>query len=103
MYTITSDNGLEFAGHRAIAEALDAKFYFARPYASWQRGSNENANGLVRQYLPKGSDFAVVTDAELAHIMQRLNTRPRKCLGMKTPNQVFFGNKRALQLGVESK
>ena len=94
VHTITSDNGLEFAGHKAIAQALCAKFYFAHPYASWERGANENANGLVRQYLPKGADFTAVTDAELAHIMQRLNTRPRKCLDMKTPNEVFFGKHR---------
>jgi len=94
VHTITSDNGLEFAGHKAIAQALRAKFYFAHPYASWERGANENANGLVRQYLPKGADFTAVTDAELAHIMQRLNSRPRKCLDMKTPNEVFFGKHR---------
>jgi len=92
--TITSDNGLEFADHKAIARALGAEFYFAYPYASWQRGTNENANGLIRQYLPKGSDFAAVTDADLAFIMHRLNNRPRKCLNMKTPNEVFHGQRR---------
>lgn len=91
VHTITSDNGKEFARHEAIAEELDADFYFAHPYASWERGLNENTNGLIRQYFPKGGDFATITDQDIQHVMNRLNNRPRKCLGMKTPNQVFFG------------
>ena len=90
--TITFDNGKEFAGHEKIAKALKADCYFADPYSSWQRGSNENLNGLVRQYFPKKStDFTQVTDAEIAEIERRLNNRPRKRLGWKTPAQVFSG------------
>ncbi|MDD9864353.1 MAG: IS30 family transposase, partial [Gammaproteobacteria bacterium] len=96
--TLTSDNGREFAGHRSIAKALGAKFYFAHPYSSWERGSNENGNGLIRQYLPKGTDFTTVTKRDLCAVMDKLNNRPRKCLGMKTPNQVFFGIKPSVAL-----
>ena len=91
VHTITSDNGKEFARHEAIAEALNADFYFAHPYASWERGLNENTNGLIRQYFPKGHDFTTITQKEIQRVMDKLNNRPRKCLGMKTPNQVFFG------------
>lgn len=91
VHTITSDNGKEFARHEAIAEALDADFYFAHPYASWERGLNENTNGLIRQYFPKGCDFTTISDKDIQRAMNKLNNRPRKCLGMKTPNQVFFG------------
>lgn len=75
----------------AQAKHLDAPFFFAHPYSSWERGSNENANGLIRQYLPKDRDFTTITQAEINRVMDRLNNRPRKCLGIKTPNQVFFG------------
>ena len=88
--TITSDNGKEFAAHEAIAAEIGADFYFAHPYASWERGLNENSNGLVRQYFPKGRDFTSITDAEIEQVMERLNHRPRKTLGYQTPNQVFF-------------
>jgi IS30 family transposase len=91
VHTITSDNGKEFACHETIAEALDADFYFAHPYSSWERGLNENTNGLIRQYFPKGCDFTTITVKEIKAVMKKLNNRPRKCLGMKTPNQVFFG------------
>jgi len=89
--TMTSDNGKEFAYHESIAKQLEAKFYFAHPYASWERGLNENTNGLVRQYFPKKHDFTTITDEEIEMVMDKLNNRPRKCLGFKTPNQVFFG------------
>lgn len=90
--TITFDNGKEFAGHEKIAKVLKADCYFADPYSSWQRGSNENLNGLVRQYFPKKStDFTQVTDAEIAEVERKLNNRPRKRLGWKTPAQVFSG------------
>ena len=92
-HTITSDNGREFANHQQIAERLQAGFYFAHPYASWERGLNENTNGLVRQYFPKKSDFSKITDKEIRQVMERLNNRPRKTLGYKTPNQVFFKQK----------
>jgi transposase, IS30 family len=91
VHTITYDNGKEFSHHTEIASALDAKGYFAHPYHSWERGLNENMNGLIRQYLPKGKSFDDLTQADVRCIMDKLNNRPRKCLGYKTPNQVFFG------------
>jgi len=87
--TITADNGTEFAYHERISQALDIDFYFARPYASWERGLNENTNGLVRQYLNKGCDFSDITDNDLVVIMDKLNNRPRKTLNYMTPNEVF--------------
>ena len=88
-HTITSDNGKEFSGHKEISKALGVDFYFAHPYSSWERGSNENTNGLIRQYLSKGTEFESVNDAKCRFIMDRLNNRPRKCLGYRTPKQVF--------------
>lgn len=93
-HTITSDNGREFANHQEVALKLQASFYFAHPYSSWERGLNENTNGLVRQYFPKKSDFSKITDSDVQRVMDRLNNRPRKTLGYKTPNQVFFNQKR---------
>ena len=90
VYTVTSDNGREFARHEEIAAALKADFYFAHPYASWERGTNENTNGLIRQYFPKNRDFTTITQQEIDTAMERLNNRPRKRLGYQTPNQVFF-------------
>jgi len=90
VYTITSDNGKEFAQHEDIAQALNCNFYFAHAYSSYERGTNENTNGLIRQYFPKNRDFRTITDDEIIHAMKRLNNRPRKRLGFKTPNQVFF-------------
>ncbi|ENE4777098.1 IS30 family transposase [Klebsiella variicola] len=89
VYTLTADNGKEFAEHRLLAAALQAEVYFADPYSPWQCGSNENANGLVRQYLPRSLDFATITPAQLRHIEQRLNTRPRKRHRYKTPLGIF--------------
>ena len=89
--TMTSENGKEFAQHETIADRLKARFYFAHPYASWERGLNENTNGLIRQYFPKRHDFTTITQDQIDRVMDKLNNRPRKCLGMKTPNQVFFG------------
>ena len=77
--------GPEFARHKEIAKGLDAEFYFARPYHSWERGANENTNGLIRQYIPKGTDFSELTDEMLAEIEWKLNHRPRKSLGYRTP------------------
>ncbi|MEK9939892.1 MAG: IS30 family transposase, partial [Methylotenera sp.] len=88
--TITSDNGREFAGHEAVANALSADFYFAHPYASWERGTNENTHGLIRQYFPKDRDFRTITDEEINTAMRRLNHRPRKSHGFKTPHQLFL-------------
>ncbi len=98
VHTLTSDNGREFARHGDIAKALDAKFYFAHPYASWERGLNENTNGLIRQYFPKKHDFTTITEHQLEQVMDKLNNRPRKCLGFKTPNEVFFGIRPAVAL-----
>ena len=78
-----------FQAHSSLSKALDAKFYFARPYHSWERGLNEHTNGLVRQYLPKGTDFRSVTDAEVQAVEDLLNSRPRKALGFRTPEEVF--------------
>lgn len=89
--SITADNGKEFSDHIAISKALDAEFYFAHAYASWERGLNENTNGLVRQYFPKKSSFAAITTEDIDLVMERLNSRPRKCLGYKTPNELFLG------------
>lgn len=89
--TLTADNGKEFAEHKDIAKSLETDFYFAHPYASWERGTNENMNGLIRQYFPKHRDLRTVTHEEIQMAMNRLNNRPRKCLGYRTPNEVFFG------------
>jgi IS30 family transposase len=98
VHTITSDNGREFAGHEEIAATLKADFYFAHPYSSWERGTNENTNGLIRQYFPKNRDFTTITQQEIDTAMERLNNRPRKRLGYQTPNQVFFKSGVALQI-----
>jgi transposase, IS30 family len=87
--TMTFDNGKEFAGHSTIDTALNSTTYFADPFASWQRGSNENFNGLLRQYIPKKRALSTVTDKELRMIQDQLNNRPRKRLGFKTPSEVF--------------
>jgi IS30 family transposase len=89
VHTLTWDNGSEFAEHRIIDLGLGANSYFAMPYSSWQRGCNENLNGLLRQYLPKGCDLAQFTDDEIQQIENKLNRRPRKRLGFHTPDQVF--------------
>jgi transposase, IS30 family len=90
VHTITVDNGKEFCDHELIAEGLQALVYFAHPYASWERGLNENTNGLIRQYFPKKYDFTKITSAELQDVAALLNNRPRKTLGYRTPNEVFF-------------
>jgi IS30 family transposase len=84
--------GKEFADHATIDRALGSTAYFANPYSSWQRGSNENLNGLVRQYIPKSRPLSTVTDAELEKIERLLNNRPRKPLGYKTPLEMFTGS-----------
>ena len=88
--TITSDNGKEFAQHKKVKQKLFTPFFFADAYASWQRGTNENTNGLIREYLPKGCDFRQVSDNEIQDIENKLNNRPRKRLGFKTPMQAFY-------------
>lgn len=96
VHTVTLDNGKEFAEHQRLAQDLHADFYFAHPYAAWERGTNENMNGLVRQYIPKNCDLSTVTKEELSMIMKRLNHRPRKCLGFQSPFEVFFQHSVAL-------
>jgi IS30 family transposase len=88
--TLTYDNGKEFANHASIDKAVGSTTHFADPYSSWQRGSNENLNGLIRQYIPKSRPLSTVTDVELAKIEMLLNTRPRKRLGYKTPIEIFM-------------
>jgi len=87
--TITSDNGKEFAHHKSVAQALDIDFYFADLTISWQRGANENLNGLVRQYFPKGMDFSTIINEQIIAVENILNNRPRKRYGYKSPNQMF--------------
>ena len=91
-HTATFDNGKEFSEHEALARALGIDVFFAHPYASWERGTSENTNGLLRQYYPKGTDFSEVSHYDLAHTVKSLNQRPRKCLGYQTPSEVFFSN-----------
>jgi len=90
LHTITGDNGKEFAEHQRIAKELKIDFFFTHPYSAWERGTNENMNGLVRQYIPKNRDLAPVTDQDLMIIMHKLNHRPRKCLDFRSPFEVFF-------------
>ena len=90
VHTITSDNGKEFASHEIIAQKLEAKMFFATPYCSWERGLNENMNGLVRQYFPKKCDFSKITEEQVRNVEYLLNTRPRKSLNFKTPYEVFY-------------
>ena len=90
VHTLTTDNGKAFAQHERIAGKLNAKFFFAHPYASWERGANENMNGLIRQFFPKKMRFESITRKDIKFAMHRLNHRPRKCLGFKTPHEVFM-------------
>ena len=90
--TITSDRGKEFSRHAEITEELnDTQFYFPQPHAPWLRGTNENTNGLFREYLPKGADICNFTNRQIEEFVHKLNTRPRKCLGWKTPYEIFYG------------
>ncbi|MGL5036172.1 MAG: IS30 family transposase, partial [Aeromonas sp.] len=82
-------NGREFSEHKVIAEALEAEMYFAHPYSSQERGLNENTNGLLRQFIPKGTDLRLVSDEDLRCYQGALNSRPRKCLGFRQPSVVF--------------
>ena len=100
VHTITFDNGKEFAEHEEMAKKLDARIYFAHPYASWERGVNENTNGLIRQYFPKTRNLTTVTRQEVEHTMTRLNNRPRKKLEYMTPYEIFFKIKTRLTRNV---
>lgn len=90
--TITSDNGTEFAQHKRISKWMNADYYFCHPYSSWERGLNENTNGLIRQYVPKGSDFSQLNRNNLIQIMLNLNNRPRKSLNYQTPKEVYYSS-----------
>ena len=96
LFTITADNGKEFAYHEQISKALSAEFYFAHPYSSWERGLNENTNGLLRQYFPKDTDFKKVTQTQVRRAVRRLNSRPRKYLNYKTPEQLMYDHRATL-------
>lgn len=102
VHTITYDNGREFADHEGMARDLETQIYFAHPYASWERGLNENTNGLIRQYFPKHRDLTTVTHAEIEYAMNKLNHRPRKSLGFRTPYEVFFNTKTSLTVALQS-
>ena len=102
VHTITYDNGREFADHEGMASDLDARIYFAHPYASWERGLNENTNGLIRQYFPKHRDLTTVTKSEIEKAMDKLNHRPRKSLGFRTPYEVFFNTRTSLTVALQS-
>lgn len=95
--TITVDNGKEFACHQKIAQALGAAVYFAHPYHAWERGLNENTNGLIRQYFPKNSDLTTPNTPRVRFVQNRLNQRPRKTLKFKTPLELFFKKTVALE------
>jgi len=88
--TVTFDNGKEFAGFKELERGLDMRSYFAKPYHSWERGTNENTNGLLRQFFPKGTDFRPIHQGELDKAVEWLNNRPRKCLNYRTPTEVFW-------------
>ena len=86
---MTYDNGIEMAKHQEITKKTGMEIYFAHPYSSWERGTNENTNGLIRRYLPKGTDFNKITLKELLSIQEKLNNRPRKIIGYKTPKEII--------------
>jgi len=88
-HTLTVDNGKEFSQFKEIEAKTGLAVYFADPYAAWQRGTNENTNGLLRYYFPKGTDFRKISEKDLALVVKRLNNRPRKCLNYQTPHEVF--------------
>ncbi|MGH8752916.1 MAG: IS30 family transposase [Burkholderiales bacterium] len=102
VHTLTVDNGQEFASHRDIMKQLNTRVFFADSYAPWQRGTIENINGLLRQYFPKGADFTTLTQKEIRLAEQRLNHRPKKCLGFKTPFEVFFNTNTQLTVALNS-
>ena len=88
--TLTVDNGKEFARFKKLEDKTGLTVYFADPYSAWQRGTNENTNGLLRQYFPKGTDFRNVSEEDLAFAVKKLNHRPRKCLNYQSPHEVFW-------------
>ena len=99
--TLTADNGKEFAYHERIAKALNAKFYFAHPYSSWERGLNENTNGLIRQYLPKKTDFKKVTQKQIGHVMENKTTVPENAWDLRHPIRSSLASTQLLHFKVE--
>jgi IS30 family transposase len=95
---MTLDNGREFAGHATLTRDLGLDVYFARPYHAWERGLNEQINGMVRWWFPKGTDFSTVSDAEIRRVEKLLNERPREMLGYRTPAEVMCSNRVRLQI-----
>jgi len=85
---MTHDNGLEMANHKWLTNKTGLDIYFAHPYSSWERGTNENTNGLIRRFFPKGTDFRTISEKRLQEIQDNLNSRPRKVLGFRTPNEM---------------
>jgi IS30 family transposase len=102
VHTITYDNGREFSDHEGNAQDLAATIYFAHPYASWERGVNENTNRLIRQFFPKHQDLTLVSEPELTAVEENLNHRPRKTLGFRTPHEVFFDTTTSLTVALTS-
>ena len=100
--TMTYDNGREFGDHERIARQLNTTIYFAHPYRSWERGTNENTNGLIRQFFPKNRSLIDVGEDELQLTQDRLNHRPRKCLNYKTPHEVFYNSNQSLTVALNS-
>lgn len=100
--TITYDNGREFTEHKRMSEALNAAIYFAHPYSSWERGTNENTNGLIRQFFPKTMSLLKVSERALQSTMDRLNHRPRKSLNWRTPHEAFSNSKQSLTVALTS-
>jgi IS30 family transposase len=99
VHTLTSDNGAEFASFSSIAKQLGAEYYFCHPYSSWERGTNENTNGLIRQYFPKKTRFDRITAGQIKEVEDKLNNRPRKSLEYRTPNEVYFYEEEQLTRG----
>ena len=88
--TLTVDNGKEFSGFKELEDKTGLTVYFADPYSAWQRGTNENTNGLLRQYFPKGSDFSKITENDIATVVKKINHRPRKCLRYRSPHEALW-------------
>jgi len=92
--TLTVDNGSEFSQFKELEKKTGLTVYFADPYAAWQRGTNENTNGLLRHYFPKGTDFRTISEEEIELVVKKVNHRPRKCLNYRTPHEVFYQTSR---------
>jgi IS30 family transposase len=99
VHTITSDNGREFAHYNSVEHKLGVEYYFCHPYSSWERGTNENTNGLIRQFFPKKTRFDRITGIQVKEVEDKLNNRPRKSLAYRTPNEAYFYEKEQLTRG----